>query len=62
MVTVLNPKPHASVLKTCVCRNCGAELQYTPSEVQRGVDSDYAGGRDPYTYIVCPQCTKEVRT
>lgn len=60
MVKVINPNPHPSIVKHCTCGGCGAQLEYVPNEVKNGVHHDYAGGKDPYRYIVCPQCGKEV--
>ncbi len=60
MVTVVNPNPHPSVVKRCVCRGCGAELEYTPNEVKERTVGDYGGGSDTYRWIKCPQCSKDV--
>jgi RNase P subunit RPR2 len=60
MVTVVNPKPHSSVIKRCICRNCGAELEYVPAEVQSKTVGDYGGGSDTYRFVTCPQCSQAV--
>ena len=60
VVTVVNPEPHPSVIKRCICNNCGAELEYVPNDVKSKTVTDYGGGSDTYYFIVCPQCTKDV--
>lgn len=61
MVTVVSREPHKSVVKECVCRNCGATLQYVPADVTKDYTFDYTGGREAYNYIKCPNCGKEVQ-
>jgi DNA-directed RNA polymerase subunit RPC12/RpoP len=51
-----------SVVKEITCRNCGARLQYTPSDEKRDYTSDYLGGKDYYNYIRCVGCGKKVTT
>jgi hypothetical protein len=60
MVTVVSTVPHPSVVKEAICRNCGATLNYVPSDVQKRIESDYGGGRDVYYYIKCPPCGANV--
>jgi RNase P subunit RPR2 len=60
MVKVINAVPHVSVVKRCICKNCGSELEYVPQEVMVNFTSDYTGGKDYYKYITCPSCNKEV--
>jgi hypothetical protein len=60
-IRIVEEKPDPSVVKRKVCGNCGVTLEYVPADVQRGIDTDYTGGRDPYSYIICPKCGKEVR-
>ena len=46
--------PHKSVIKEVVCGNCGAELEYTPNDVnERRVN--FTGTK----YVNCPKCHKE---
>lgn len=52
MVTVVDTKPHKSVVKEVVCRNCGATLEYTPNDVQSELHHDYGGGCDTYNFIL----------
>ncbi len=60
MVRVVNPQPHHSVVKQCVCGQCGAQLEYVPNEIQEYKTSDYGGGTDINYYIGCPQCGNKV--
>lgn len=60
MVTVVNTKPHSSVVKEVVCHNCGATLEYVPRDVKEKVETDYTGGKDLVHYIECPQCSNHV--
>jgi predicted nucleic-acid-binding Zn-ribbon protein len=43
------------------CRNCASELQYTRSEVQTQMQTDYGGGKELHKYITCPTCGNKVR-
>ena len=49
-----------AITKQITCRNCGARLEYTPSELQSRHGRDYTGGPDGSEWIVCPRCAKEV--
>jgi RNase P subunit RPR2 len=60
MVKIVKVEPHPSVIKQCVCKNCGATLEYTPQDILRRTVRDYGGGSDTYNYISCPNCNKEV--
>jgi uncharacterized protein with PIN domain len=60
-VRIVEEKPDPSVIKQVVCRNCGVKLEYVPADVQDGVDTDYTGSKDPFKFIECPKCKKEVR-
>jgi hypothetical protein len=42
------------------CRNCASVLQYTRSEVQSQMQTDYGGGKELYKFITCPQCGQKV--
>lgn len=58
MVRVIGHDKNSFLYVTC--RNCAAELEYTPHEVKKEWVSDYGGGRDEYKHIQCPQCGKKV--
>lgn len=58
MVRVIGQDKNAFLYVTC--RNCAAELEYTPHEVKKEWVSDYGGGRDEYKHISCPQCGQKV--
>lgn len=58
-IKVVKIKPHKSVVKKCVCNNCGATLEYTPNDVTYAWYSDYGGGRDKYAEFNCPNCGKK---
>lgn len=60
MVKVIKVTPHKTVKKRCVCKGCGATLEYVPNEVQSYHGRDYGGGPDGHEWIVCPNCTKKV--
>lgn len=60
MVQIISTKPHPSVVKQKICRNCGATLEYTPNDIQKRKSTDYTGHVDIDNVIQCPQCHKEV--
>ena len=60
MVTVVSTVPHPSVVKEAICRNCGATLNYVPSDIKKEVHKDYGGGSDTYYHIKCPPCGENV--
>ena len=49
-----------SMYLEATCRNCAAMLQYTRSEVQSQMQTDYGGGKELYKFITCPQCSQKV--
>jgi RNase P subunit RPR2 len=51
---------HPSVIKRVVCRNCAAELEYTPSDTREYSRKDYTGDSSAYTVLDCPACKKEI--
>jgi RNase P subunit RPR2 len=53
-------KRHSSVLKTIICKDCGAELRYAPCDVRAETVSDYSGGKDTYRFIKCPECNAKM--
>jgi hypothetical protein len=59
-VRVIDPTPDPQVIKRISCNNCGARLEYVPNDVQSYNGTDYSGGPDGRTWIVCPQCNKDV--
>ena len=59
MVKVISTDPAKSVVKEIVCRNCGATLEYVPSEVLRRDGTDYGGGPDGEEWVNCPNCGKK---
>ncbi len=58
MVQIVGEDPQA--LKRATCRNCGAILEYTLSEVQETHGTDISGGPDGCEWIDCPRCKKRV--
>ena len=60
MIKVISNVPHKSVVKECICRNCGSTLEYTPNDVKETTSTDYGGGTDTYYHIDCPTCMKRV--
>lgn len=57
-IKIIKKKADKSVVKKCVCRNCGVKLEYTPKDVQIKFYSDYGGGKDQYDEFNCPNCGK----
>ena len=60
-VRVIDPTPQPEAVKRKTCMSCGVKLEYVEGDVKRGLDRDYTGSEDPYRYIECPNCGKEVR-
>lgn len=51
---------HPSAIKIVVCRNCGAELQYTNADVRVHTTTDYTGCKETDKVINCPDCRRIV--
>lgn len=60
MVKIVNLGPDPSVVKHVICKSCGAKLEYVPNDVKEYHGHDYSGGPDGRTWIVCPNCNKDV--
>lgn len=60
-VRVIDEAPDPAVVRRATCRSCGARLEFVPIDILDGVDTDYTGGRDPYAFVRCPKCSREVR-
>lgn len=60
MVIIKDRKPHESVIKEIICKNCGVTLEYVPIDVKEEHGRDYSGGSDGCKYINCPNCMKRV--
>lgn len=60
MVKVIKEEPDKSVVKQCICRGCGATLEYVPNEVKSHHGTDMSGGPDGQEWITCPKCHKKV--
>ena len=58
MIRLIGEDPQA--LKQATCKNCGARLEYTNSEVKSQHGKDYGGGAYGREYIECPRCKHEV--
>ena len=61
-VRIIEEKPDPSVVKTIVCRNCGAKLEYTPNDVKIYHGHDYSGGSSGSEWLDCPNCLKPFMT
>lgn len=61
MVRIVKLKPAKEVKKRCVCKGCGATLEYVPNDVKEyhGMRS-ISGGPDGSEWIDCPNCSKQV--
>mgnify|MGYP000598521541 CR=1 FL=1 len=60
MVQVIDEGPDPGVVKTTVCRGCGAKLAYVPNDVKAYRGRDISGGPDGREWVVCPACGKDV--
>ena len=60
MVKVIDKGPDPSVVKTILCKFCGAKLEYVPYDITRYDGTDMGGGPDGKEWIVCPNCKKDV--
>lgn len=60
MVRIVKIKPAKEVKKRCVCKGCGATLEYVPNEIKSYHGRDMSGGPDGREWIVCPNCNKDV--
>lgn len=49
-----------SVLREVTCKHCTSILKYAPVDVKSFISTDYTGGRDRVSYIVCPSCAEKV--
>jgi hypothetical protein len=58
-VRIVSPGPGVVELFVS-CKGCGSELGYVPNDVGRHDGTDYGGGPDGNTFILCPQCGKKV--
>ena len=57
---IIDNTPHKSVVKECVCYNCGVTLEYVPNDVSKRTETDYTGSKDIISYVVCPACNHQV--
>lgn len=57
-IKIIKKKPSKKVSKRCVCRHCGATLEYTPNDVIYKAYEDMGGGWDNYAEFTCPNCGK----
>ncbi len=60
-IKIIKKGPDKKVVKRCVCRNCGATLEYTPADAIYKVYQDYGGGSDRYAEFLCPNCGELVQ-
>lgn len=60
---IVKEEPDPKVVKTIVCQNCGATIEYVPNDVRTlWSGTDYGGGPDGAMGFNCPKCSKEVHT
>ena len=57
---VISTKPAKKVTKRVTCEHCGARLEYVPNDVKEYHGTDYGGGPDGCTWVVCGNCSKKV--
>ena len=55
-IKIIKKAPAKTVAKRCVCRHCGATLEYTPNDVTYKSYKDLGGGFDKYAEFNCPNC------
>ena len=60
MIRIIDDKPHPTVVKEAICKNCGVTIEYTPNEVISKSVSDYGGGSDTYYHVPCPKCDAKI--
>lgn len=48
-------------VKHVACQHCGSELEYSPSDVQQGIQSQFEGPAVRISFIECPECRKHVK-
>ena len=60
-IRIIKQEPDKSVVKQCVCNNCGVTLEYTPHDVTYKTYHDYGGGSDLYAEFKCPNCNKKLQ-
>jgi len=60
VIRVIRKQASPKVAKKIECQNCGAELEYTPSDLKQYDGKDYSGGPDGREWFVCPCCSKDV--
>lgn len=60
-IRIINPEPDKSVVRRCICRNCGVKLQFVPMDIQKELHYDYTGDFDEYYFIQCPKCNKKIQ-
>jgi len=60
MVEVVDPTPDPKIIKHKSCTNCGVRLAYLPIDIKSRTGTDYSGGSDGSTWIVCPSCNANV--
>lgn len=53
-IKIISKEPDKSVVKRCVCKNCGATLEYKTYQ-------DYGGYSDTYAEFLCPNCGKKLQ-
>ncbi|TSC73700.1 MAG: hypothetical protein G01um101444_482 [Parcubacteria group bacterium Gr01-1014_44] len=60
-VSVISSKPAASVVKKCICKNCGKKLKYVPKDVvTQNAEDFYMCGTGGMKWITCPSCKERV--
>lgn len=57
-IKIIKKAPDKKVSKRCICKYCGATLEYTPNDVTYKTYQDYGGGSDRYAEFSCPNCGK----
>ena len=60
MVRTIKIKPAKEATKRCVCKNCGATLEFVQRDVKRYDGTDISGGPDGHEWIDCPNCSGRV--
>jgi len=53
-------RPNPDDYKKVKCHNCKCKIAYLPLEVKSYHGTDYSGGPDGRTWIVCPECGKDI--
>ena len=59
-VKIIDPNPDRSVVRECICRNCGVKLSFVPKDIQSKTYKDYDDESDTSYFIQCASCSEPI--